>query len=110
MNAETALDHLKENAWVRPSNYVGKDWTGYFAIVSKYIASAASIIFRMLSVFHLDFNLIILHAPVKVKSNFPFCFRDNTASLVAFREMHFLIAFIFTLETVLDHLEFANHQ
>jgi hypothetical protein len=35
MNAETALDHLKETAWVRPSNYVGKDWTGYFAIVSQ---------------------------------------------------------------------------
>jgi RNA polymerase subunit RPABC4/transcription elongation factor Spt4 len=35
MNAETALDHLKENAWVRPSNYVGKDWTGYLVIVSQ---------------------------------------------------------------------------
>jgi RNA polymerase subunit RPABC4/transcription elongation factor Spt4 len=35
MNKETALDHLKENAWVRPSNYVGKDWTGYFVIVSQ---------------------------------------------------------------------------
>ena len=35
MNIETALDHLKESAWVRPSNYVGKDWTGYFVIVSK---------------------------------------------------------------------------
>jgi hypothetical protein len=35
MNAETALDHLKETAWVRPSNYVGKDWTGYFVIVSQ---------------------------------------------------------------------------
>ena len=35
MNKETALDHLKETAWVRPSNYVGKDWTGYFIIVSQ---------------------------------------------------------------------------
>ena len=75
----------------------------YFAIISKYIANAAFIIFRRLSVFHLDFNWINLHAPIKVKSNFPFCFLDNTASLVTSREMHFLIAFIFTLETVLDH-------
>ena len=35
MNKETALDYLKESAWVRPSNYVGKDWTGYFIVVSQ---------------------------------------------------------------------------
>jgi len=35
MNKETALEYLKDNAWVRPSNYVGKNWEGYFVIVSQ---------------------------------------------------------------------------
>ena len=34
MNKQTALDYLADRKWVRPSNYVGKDWDNYFRLVS----------------------------------------------------------------------------
>lgn len=34
MNKQTALDYLADRKWVRPSNYVGKDWDNYFCLVS----------------------------------------------------------------------------
>lgn len=34
MDKQTALDYLADRKWVRPSNYIGKNWDNYFCLVS----------------------------------------------------------------------------